>query len=106
MKLTNVILCASLATLPLLAHAGDLKIANRTKFDLSFKINNICSDRFGNVSTDTIKIVVEKDFNKECGYNPKFCRTIVYGKPNCKGENIAGIGFDTSHGVIYISGST
>ena len=106
MKLSKAILCGMLISVPILANAGDLKIANRTKFDLSFKVNNICSDKFGLVLSDTIKVIAEKDFKHECEANPKVCRTIVYKRPNCEGGSIGEVGFDTNYGVSYISGST
>lgn len=106
MKLVNMIVSASLIVLPLLANADDLKIANNTNYDLSFRINNVCSNGFGIVPVHTIKVIPEKDFNKECEYNPKSCFATVYSRTNCTGKNIAEIGFDTSYGVSYVRGTT
>lgn len=109
MKLINVIACATLSAIPLLANASDLKISNGTKSDLSFSINNICSDKFdgfGVIPAETIKMISEKGFNEECNYNPQQCIANVYNRAACKGDKIAEIGFDTSQGVTYISGPT
>ena len=106
MKLFNILICVSVMSMPLLAHADNLKVANRTNNDLSFKINNTCSDRFGVIPADTIKVISEKTFNKECEYNSSYCVAIVYKKANCKGENFAEVGFDTSYGVNYVSNKT
>lgn len=106
MKLVTMVLCTSLATLPLVSHAGDLQIGNESNYNLSFQINSNCSDKFGVVPTGTIKVISEKDFNKECEYNPKNCVTNVYSSPHCKGSKIAEVGFDTSYGVSYLSGPT
>ncbi len=106
MKLGNIILCVSLVAVPFIADASDLKIANRTKFDLSFKVNNICSNGFGVIPADTIKMIAEKDFNKACESNSPICHAVVYSAPNCTGENVGGVGFDRNDGVSYISGPT
>ena len=106
MKLINMIICASLAATPLLTNAGDLKISNNSKYDLSFEINHVCANAFGVIPTGTIKVIREKDFNKACEYMPKYCVTNVYSKANCEGSPIAQIGFDTTYGVSYLSGST
>lgn len=106
MKLITIVLGASLITMPLLAQASDLIIANASKFTLSFQINNICSTKFGNIPTDTIKTISAKDFNEECKYNSKICVTNVYSKPNCDGFKVAEIGFDRNYGVSYLSAST
>ena len=106
MKLINKILCASLIAMPLIANAGHLKITNDSKYDLSFKVDNICSDAFGNVNSKTIKIVSEAAFKKACVVNPNFCVLTVYNKANCKGKNFIGLGFDTETGMSsFIPGS-
>ena len=102
MKTINKIISTSLIAIPLIANAGDLKITNDTNFDLSFKINKLCSDGFGNVNSQTIKIVSESTLKKACAFNPKFCALTVYNKANCGGKDFAKLGLDTRDGVIYI----
>lgn len=106
MKLGKMMLCVSLIAVPFIADAGNLTIVNRTKFDLSFKVNNICSDDFGMIPANKMKIIAEKDFNKACESNPSICSAIVYSAPNCNGENVGEVGFNISNGVSYISGQT
>lgn len=105
MKLSTLIACACITSFPLIAIADDLKIANRTDFDISFSINKHCSNNLGVIQSDTVVVVPEKDFNKACEHNPSRCYSIVYSKPNCRGKDLGEVGFNTKHGVSYIIGS-
>lgn len=104
MKLYKKIILTCLLAAPLVANASDLKIANQTKFNLSFKFNNTCSDAFGVIKSNTIKIISEKDFNNACEDYMRSCFATVYNQANCKGKVVAGIGFNKEYGVSYISG--
>lgn len=105
MKILNIILCTSLSATPFLANAENLKIANSTYYDLSFAVNKVCSNEFGTVTRETIKIIPEKEFKKACEANSTNCFTEVYDHPNCKGNKISEVGFDISLGVTYLSGN-
>ena len=95
-------LCASLAIAPVLSFAGDLRISNDSNYNFSLKINNACASKFGTLSRKTTKIIPERDFNQECQYNPAHCIARVYDSPECKGEVIADITFDTRIGVVAV----
>ena len=102
MKLLNTILCTSLIAMPLSSHANGLKVVNTTKMDLSFKINNTCSESFGVVPSDTTKVISKKELNRVCEYNNNNCVAQIYSKAKCIDQSFAEIHFDTSYGVSYI----
>jgi hypothetical protein len=85
-----------------LANAKDLKMSNDSKYQLSFSINNVCSEEFGVLESHSINVIPEKEFAKACAYNPTHCFSKVYNQPNCTGKHFANLGFDTSSGNYYI----
>lgn len=95
----SIAIISSLLTMPVLVNAGDLKISNDSKYDLSFSINNTCSEEFGVVSNRTMKVIPERSFNKACEYNQGNCETKVYNATACSGKQVAVVVFNTHYGV-------
>lgn len=106
MKLTKMgmssLACASLLGVSLSANADNLNVSNATKYDLSFAIQDSCSQEFGTVKSRTMKVIPDADFNKACSYKPEACEAKVYDRANCTGEQIATIEFNTKFGVQKI----
>lgn len=98
MKLVKKLFCLTLISLPLLADAGNLNIANNTHFDISFRIDGNCSAKFGTVQRGTTKIIPENIYNQECS---GYCDATVFMASNCGGLDIAKIGFGP-YGIFYI----
>lgn len=90
---------SSLVGISTFASAGDLKISNDSKYDLSFSINNTCSEDFGIIDSQSIKVIPEANFNKACSYNSSRCETTVYNSAYCSGKQIGTVVFDTKYGV-------
>lgn len=82
------------------ASAKDLKISNDSKYDLSFSINNICSEQFGIVENHSVKVISEANFKKACAYDPNQCEVQVYNAASCAGKKVAAVVFDANNGVI------
>lgn len=105
MKLTKLktistfIASASLFGMSFAANADNLNVSNSLSTDLSFKINGTCSQEFGIVKSQTVKVIPEADFNKVCSYAPETCDAQVYFSAYCGGGIIALIVFNTKHGV-------
>jgi hypothetical protein len=85
-------------TLPMLATAKSLTLANATKKSFTVRINNYCSDAFGVMKANSFKVVVEEELNKLCGLNSSNCKAIIFKSDNCTGKQIADFIFDTSTG--------
>jgi hypothetical protein len=78
------------------ANAGDLKISNDSKYELSFGINKVCSTEFGTVDAASITVIPAASLAKACAYNLTSCETKVYDAPSCSGKQVATIIFDTT----------
>ncbi len=80
--------------------ADDLKISNDSKYDLSFSINNICSEEFGVIENRSVKLIPEASLKRACVYNSNKCETKVYNSAFCSGKQIGTVEFDTNYGVV------
>src|SRR5688572_25034484 len=83
----------------ILANADDLKVSNDSKYDLSFSINNTCSEEFGTLDNHSVKVIPDESFKNACAYNSSNCVVKVYNEASCSGKQIATVAFDTSYGV-------
>lgn len=81
------------------ASADDLKISNDSRYNLSFSVNNLCSEDFGVVDSHSVKVVSHTNFNQACAYAPTNCVTKVFSKTACTGEQLATVVFDYRYGV-------
>lgn len=90
---------SALLGLSMAASADDLKLSNDSKYDLSFSINNICSQEFGVLDAHSVKIIPEASFKKVCESN---CDIKVYNSASCAGKQIAMVEFDTKSGVTSL----
>ena len=90
---------AALLTMPLLGNAADLNISNETDFDLTFRINHVCSDAFGISPMHDIKIISEANLKNGCAANPSHCIATVYDHANCAGKKLGDFNIDVDHGM-------
>lgn len=82
--------------------ATAMKISNSSKNELSFSIDNICSDEW-RVNPHSVKVISQKRFNSACQANPTHCETEVYSTANCSGGSIVTLIFNvTGWGVMNI----
>lgn len=105
MKLRKIaiVMSVSLFLAPMLANAGDFKITNHTKQELSFSINDTCSDTFGSVKANDIEIVYEEQLLQACTSDPSNCEVKVHDAANCKGDEVGMILFDIKSGITKIN---
>lgn len=91
-----------------LASADDLKVSNDSKYDLSFSVNNVCSEEFGVVDNHSVKVISDENFKKVCAYDSNNCVAKVYNGVSCTGKQIGTVAFDTGYGVqgLYPTGIT
>jgi hypothetical protein len=81
------------------ANADDLKVSNASKYDLSFSVNNVCSEEFGVVDNHSVKAISDTNFKKACAYDSNNCVAKVYNATSCTGKQIGTVVFDTNYGV-------
>lgn len=104
MKLIKFIAFLGFA-MPFLANADDLKITNNVNADLSFQVNNVCSNIF-KISPNQTKVISEKDFSKACEANSRECQAIAFLGENCKSNfNFAFITMNPHDGIMLIGSS-
>jgi beta-lactamase regulating signal transducer with metallopeptidase domain len=81
----------------------DLNISNSTKYDLSFSIAKICSDKVGIIEPHSVKVFSRKYINEACQANLTQCDVEVYSTANCSGNSFVTFIFDvTEWGVEKI----
>ena len=88
-KLACITSIITALTMPVLANAGHLTIANHTSYTLSFKVNNVCSKDFGLVYAYSIKNITKPMFDKFCKKGA-MCEIMAYNDEHCKGEFMGG----------------
>ena len=77
-------------------NAVNMKISNSSKNNLTFSIENVCSEEIGVVNAHSVKVVPRKRINNACRTNPTNCETQVYDTADCSGNSIATIIFDVT----------
>lgn len=83
------------------ASADDVvTIANSSTYDLSFKINGICSSVFGTRHARTETTLHSTAINKECEPNENGCNIIVFSQPDCTGIGFGRILYKNTEGAI------
>lgn len=104
MKLRRIIAGLTILSLPLLAQAHPLSIANGTSSPLSFMVNNVCSNDIGTIYEKEISTVNEETLNKICGQFLFGCEIVGYAGQNCEGQTTGGIRYITEHDVEVFGG--
>ena len=102
--LVNLAISACLSTLPLLAQAHHLAIANHTSDPLTFSVNNVCSKKFGTIYEYQIKTISETTLNKVCSNYNSPCVIMGYDGKNCSGKSMGGIKYLSKHTFSLLHG--
>lgn len=104
MKSKAVILFLSILILSMQANA-DYAVYNNTKTDISFVINQACSQEFGTIQPRDHRILSHHQFFMACEKTPHDCIAQIVRGANCDGKFAATVMFDTDFGLKRILNS-
>lgn len=102
--ITALATSACILAIPLQAQAHHLAISNNTPNQLSFSVNNTCSEDFGTVSAYDIKTISEETLNRVCANYASTCEIIGYDEKNCSGKPLGGLRYLSEHSFDVFSG--
>lgn len=80
----------------------DMKISNSSKNNLSFGVDNRCSEEIGVINAHAVKVISRERINKLCQQNQSHCVMQAYSTNDCTGASIATLVLDMNRGVISI----
>jgi len=102
--IVNLVVIASLSLMPLLANAHPLSIVNHTDSQISFTVDNNCSEEIGTVKVVGVKNISEDTLNKLCLNYSQPCAIIAHNGDHCSGKSLGGMTYNSEHEFV-IKGS-
>lgn len=89
--------------LPAIGYADNFTIENHTKHNLTFKVNDVCSNEIGVINSHTSRNTPEVIMKQLCKDNASNCQAKIFRSNDCSSRYLATVGFNLVSGIVSVT---